>query len=260
MSTQNDLQPNHPRPALVSYGHFTALRVEDGRARGLARHLERLDRDSRIVFGRGIDEGQVRAAIRAAVAGVAGPAVVKVTVHAPAFDRRRPEADLDTEIMVTAEPMPGEVPPPLRVRTAGYQRDLPQVKHVGTFGLLYQRRLARQAGYDDVLFVAPDGQVSEGCTWNVCFLDGDKVVWPNSPALPGVGMALIQSGLNRGGMAHETRPVLAADLAGFRAAFATNALTPVRPITQIDDVKYEIDADAAARLLRCHDLTAGERV
>ncbi|WP_285503305.1 aminotransferase class IV [Actinokineospora sp. NBRC 105648] len=263
MSAQPDLPNDSDRfraMALVNYGHFTSMRVAGGRVRGLARHLERLDRDARVVFGRGLDEDRVRAAIRAAVAGVDRPVAARVTAHAPGFDPRSPESDVEPEVVVTLGELPAARPEPLRVRTAGYQRDLPQVKHVGTFGLFYQRRLARAAGFDDVLFVTPDGQVSEGSTWNVCFLDGDTVVWPSAPALPGISMGLVQSGLLRLGAEVRVRPVLVEELPGFRAAFATNALSPVRPISHVDDTAYQPDDTAAARLLRCHDLTAGERV
>ncbi len=260
MSAQPDLTTNPFRTmAMVNYGHFTAMRVERGRVRGLARHLERLDRDSWIVFGQGLPEDRVRSAIRSAIDGVEGPVSVRATVFAPGFDPRNPEAGGEPDVVATVGELPAETPP-LRVRTAGYQRDLPQVKHVGTFGLFYQRRLARMSGHDDALFVNPAGEVSEGTTWNVCFLDGDTVVWPSAPALPGVSMGLIQSGLARTGAHYEVRPVFAAELPGFRGAFATNALVPVRALTRVDEVDYPVDEEAAARLLRAHDLTAGERV
>ena len=36
--------------ALINYGHFTSMRVDDQRVRGLSLHLERLMRDCRRVF------------------------------------------------------------------------------------------------------------------------------------------------------------------------------------------------------------------
>ncbi|MBC6447797.1 aminotransferase class IV [Actinokineospora xionganensis] len=256
MSAQDDLQSM----ALVNYGHFTSMRVDRGRVRGLARHLERLDRDARVVFGLGIAEDLVRAEIRRAIEGRAQPVYARANVFAPKFDPRVPEAEVEPDVVVTIGELPPDDVAPLRLRTAGYQRDLPQVKHVGTFGLFYQRRIARKAGFDDALFVNSDGEVSEGSTWNVCFLDGDKVVWPSAPVLPGIAMGLIQSGMTRSGLDYEVRPVAMAELSGFRAAFATNALSPVRSISVIDDVEYEVDEKAAARLLRAHDLTPEERV
>ncbi|MGQ0841371.1 aminotransferase class IV [Actinokineospora sp.] len=256
MSVHDDLRSM----ALVNYGHFTSMRVDQGRVRGLARHLERLDRDARVVFGQGMSEDRVRAAVRAAIAGRTTPVYARANVFAAAFDPRSPESDVRPDLLISVGALPAADPAPLRVRTAGYQRDLPQVKHAGTFGLFYQRRIARKAGYDDVLFVNPDGMVCEGSTWNVCFLDGDTVVWPSAPVLPGIAMGLIQSGLTRAGLDYAVRPVSVAELAGFRAAFATNALSPVRPIAAIDEIDYKPDAEAVALLLRCHDRTPEERV
>lgn len=41
-------------PALVNYGHFTAMRVRGGRVRGLDAHLRRLDAATRELFGTGL--------------------------------------------------------------------------------------------------------------------------------------------------------------------------------------------------------------
>lgn len=245
--------------ALVNYGHYTAMLVDGGRVRGLARHLERLNRDSWVVFGQGVAEADVRAAVRAAISGTEGPVVAKVQVFAPGFDPRDPRTPDEVSIVVTTSAPPA-AETGLAVRTAGYRRDLPQVKHVGTFGLYYQRRLARMAGFDDVLF-APDDEVSEGATWNACFLDAaGTIVWPSAPALPGVAMALIQNGLSRLGHKHETRPVTVAELAEFQAAFACNSLRPVRPITRIDETEYAQDESTAALLSKAHNLVPEERV
>ncbi|CAM5600180.1 hypothetical protein SGLAM104S_07946 [Streptomyces glaucescens] len=77
--------------------------------------------------------------------------------------------------------------------TVAYERDVPQVKHVGLFGALHARRTAQLAGYGDALFVDRDGRVSEGTTWNVGFVDRDgTVVWPRAEVLPGVTMELLK--------------------------------------------------------------------
>ncbi|MGH3852057.1 MAG: aminotransferase class IV [Pseudonocardiaceae bacterium] len=52
--------------ALTNYGHFTSMRVDEQRVRGLSHHLERLSRDCRRVF----DADQVRHRIRHALADV----------------------------------------------------------------------------------------------------------------------------------------------------------------------------------------------
>ncbi|MGW5050193.1 aminotransferase class IV [Actinokineospora sp. NPDC004072] len=244
--------------AMVNYGHYTAMLVSRGRVRGLARHLERLDRDAWVVFGRGLPEADVRAAIRAAIPDTEDTAA-KVTVVAPDFNPRDPQTPDELRVVVETIPRP-QAGGTLAVRSAGYRRELPQIKHVGTFGSFYQRRLARMAGFDDAIF-APDDEIAEGATWNVCFRDAaGTIVWPSAPALPGVSAALIQNGLTRLGHKHEIRPVALEDLPGFTAAFATNALAPVRPITRIDETEYAVDEDTAALLRRAHDLVPEERV
>ncbi len=81
------------RLALINFGHFTTLRAEAGKARGLSLHLDRLGRDCRALFGVDIDRDQVRTFIRRAVS--ANPAEVinlRVTVFDPALEAGQPGA------------------------------------------------------------------------------------------------------------------------------------------------------------------------
>ncbi|MCH0539855.1 aminotransferase class IV family protein [Streptomyces sp. MUM 203J] len=223
--------------ALTNYGHFTTLRVDDGRVRGLGLHLARLARDCRAVFGAELDTDRVRAYARRAVAGPGGGsrAVVRVSVFDPDLDIGRPAAPATPHVLVTRRPV-GALPlPPLRVKTVPYVRDLPAVKHLGLFGALHARRAAQLDGYDDALFHGPDGHVSEGGTWNVGFVRADgTVVWPRADVLPGVTMALLQQA-----HAHTTEPVTLAEAPGMRAAFATNANVGVRAIAALDDTALD---------------------
>jgi branched-subunit amino acid aminotransferase/4-amino-4-deoxychorismate lyase len=116
---------------MTSYGHFTAMQVRDGRVRGLALHLERLAASTRLLFGSDLDVDAVRSYVRQAIVGE--PALsVRVLVLTRSFDE-----PMKPEILVrTLPPHPPE-PAPLRLRTVRYQRDLPQVKHLGTFGLIH---------------------------------------------------------------------------------------------------------------------------
>ncbi|MEK8144253.1 aminotransferase class IV [Streptomyces sp. M10(2022)] len=52
--------------ALTNYGHFTSMRVDEGRVRGLSLHLERLRRDCRSLFGVDLDLQRVRELARRA--------------------------------------------------------------------------------------------------------------------------------------------------------------------------------------------------
>ncbi len=140
-------------------------------------------------------------------------------------------------MLVTTRPA-GTLPmPPIRVQSATYTRDLPEVKHVGLFGALRHRRIAQRNGYDDAVFTDPEGYISEGATWNIGFFDGDRVIWPNSEVLLGVTMRLLQQVHERTAL----NSVSLKDLPQMEAAFATNTAVGVRPVTAINDVEFPSD-------------------
>jgi branched-subunit amino acid aminotransferase/4-amino-4-deoxychorismate lyase len=55
------------RPALVNYGHFTAMQVRNGKVRGLRFHLYRLETATEELFGTGLDRSRVQEHIRRAL-------------------------------------------------------------------------------------------------------------------------------------------------------------------------------------------------
>jgi branched-subunit amino acid aminotransferase/4-amino-4-deoxychorismate lyase len=132
-------------------------------------------------------------------------------------------------------------PPPLadsfRLQTQIYRRETPHLKHVATFGLIRARRTARAAGFDDALFVDAEGGVSEGSLWNIGFVRGREVVWPQAPMLAGVAQALLQRGLAQAGLTGVTELVRRADLPGFDAAFICNSATPACAVASIDGIE-----------------------
>ncbi len=214
--------------ALTNYGHFTSLRVEDGRVRGLSLHLERLVRDCRVLFATDLDPDRVRHLLVDAIDDRTGAFIVRITIFDPDLSLGEPGASASPRIGITFRPAAPPGLPPLRVTIRRHLRDLPSVKHVGLFGALHQRRSAQIAGYDDALLIH-DGVVLEGPTWNVGFYDGDTVIWTNADVLPGVTMALLQQH-----HVHKTASVAVGELGRFQAAFATNAAIGVRPISAID--------------------------
>jgi branched-subunit amino acid aminotransferase/4-amino-4-deoxychorismate lyase len=214
--------------ALTNYGHFTTMRVDDGRVRGLPLHLDRLARDCRTVFGTDLDTGRVRDLARRA-APATGSVVLRVTVFDPALDVGHIGGDARPRVLVTSRPAaPGPLPP-LRVGSAAFVRDLPEVKSTGLFGALWHRRAAQRAGFDDVVFTDDDAYVSEGTTWNIGFVRDDEVVWPSADCLAGTTMELLKR-LHTCSVA----PVRLADLASVEAAFVTNAAIGVRAVAGVD--------------------------
>ncbi|MGH3349142.1 MAG: aminotransferase class IV [Nocardioides sp.] len=245
--------------ALTGYGHFTSMHVEAGAVRGFDLHLERLISNAKAVFDVVLDREVLVADIRAAITGSIGSYTLRVTVFDPAIN-------LGNIGTVTARPVPlitsrpsgvGTLPP-LRVKSTGFQRDTPEIKHVGLFSSLRHRVTAKKAGFDDVLFVDPiSPNVSEGSTWNIGFIDPDgAVIWPDAAVLPGVTMSLLRDA----GGGQPLRKVPVGQVGQMRAAFATNASIGVRPISAIDNHSFDPNDLMIADLQRIYAAIPTPRV
>ncbi|MEV5409018.1 aminotransferase class IV family protein [Thermopolyspora sp. NPDC052614] len=243
------------RPALVNYGHYTTMQARGGRVRGLAHHLDRLDGANRELFGTGIDRELVCDRLRWALDRVAPEVTVRITV----FDRggsATAGVGVAPEVLVTTSTPIYPDFSPMRVRSAVHQRVLPHLKHMGTLGLMHERRMARRDGFDDVLFTDAGGRVSEGSIWNVGFFDGERIIWPDAPMLTGITMRLLGEALDG---RCEFREIRLGDLPELRSAFAVNSITPGRPIASIDDVRFAVDSDLIALLSETYDSVPWDR-
>ena len=235
-------------PLLTNFGHFTSMQVRDGSVQGLDLHLERLAQATLDLFDHPLDLARTREWMRKALAGVPVPATLRVNVFARALDRTRLDRAVKPDVLVTTSPASSAMTRPVRVRSAAYQRDAPHIKHVGTFGLFMQKRLAQAAGYDDALFVDPTGAIAEGSIWNIGFVERDGFVWPDAPALAGISMQLLKAGLAANGVPSVTRRIELAEVGGFRGAFFTNSVQPVLPLVAIDAARFEPDTTWSAAL------------
>ena len=231
--------------ALINYGHFTSMLVDRHRVRGLSLHLARLSRDARLVFGAELDPDRVRYLVRHALQDDAGPIVARVTVFDPSLELGHPGTDAEPGVLVTTRPAPHAPSTPLRLQSAIYCRDMPEVKHVGLFGSLRHRRAAQLSGYDDAVFTDSHCNISEVATSNVGFFDGERVVWPKADILAGTTLSLLQQ-------VHDgptvTAPVSLAQVTEMEAAFATNAVVGVRAISAIDSTAWTGDHPIIASL------------
>jgi branched-subunit amino acid aminotransferase/4-amino-4-deoxychorismate lyase len=217
-------------PALlraISYGHFTSMQLRDRQVRGLARHLERLDRSSHELFGRGVSADRVLSVLRTALDRAWSP---DVSVRINAFTLGR---DLDVDLLVTVSDPIEPTPIAPRLLAFDHERPVPHLKHSGTFSLTYYGRQARLAGDDDALFFDRSGNVSEAAIWNICFATGDRIVWPAAAVLPGITMLTLQAGLDTLAVARETVPIPLTTLGEYDAAYLTNSIDPALPVASI---------------------------
>lgn len=233
-ATQDDLA----HQALVNYGAFTSFRVESGGVRGLDRHLARLDASAVELFGEAVGETRLRDQMRQALGG-RDEAWLRVSLFAPEISNREPHWIGPPHVMVGVFDPPKPLAGGLRVKTQPFERETPHLKSVATLGLLRARRAARLAGFDDALFLDREGRISEGTLWNLGFVAGESVVWPQAAMLDGVAQQLIRRGLAEAGMAQRDEAVRPSDLPRFDGAFLCNSATPAAAIAAIDDHVFE---------------------
>jgi len=246
--------------ATTNYGHFTAMQAEPGGVRGLDLHLARLDHSTRELFGQPLDGARVRGYMRSALGGFDGAASMRINVFSRTLHRDRMAEPAPPDVVVGVGAPRRIDTTPVRLKAFRYERVLPHVKHVGTFGLFHHRRLAQLDGFDDALFIDAGGAVSEASIWNIGFFDGDGIVWPDAPALKGISMQLLQKGLRERGVPSDSHRIAHADIGAFRSAFLTNCSCAVRPIAEIDGVRFALDPELDAMLAACYGSNAPQAI
>lgn len=238
--------------ALAHYGAYTSFRVERVGVRGLDLHLSRLGRQAVELFGVAPTEARFRDRIASALNGRLD-AFLRVSLFSRHITHRDAGWIGEPSILVMVADPPGPLQGPLRLQLRRYQRESPELKHTATFGLMRARRLARAEGYDDALFVDASGRISEGSLWNIGFLSGDQVIWPQAPMLAGVAQALMDRGLAGQGFACRTEVVTVHDLAGFDGAVITNSATPACAVASIGDLTFTPNESRVGRLAAAYD-------
>lgn len=223
--------------AMASYGAITSFQVEQGGVRGLDLHLERLNRSALDLFGQAISQDALLDQIRAALGGRVD-AWLRVSLFSPQLTPRNAGWLGEPQAMIAVSPPAGPLADGLRLKTVVNSRYGAQYKHSGQFDLIHARRTAIHAGLDDALFVDTAGEISEGTLWNIGFIKGKTVVFPEAPSLEGVTMRLIRSGLRSNGTQITDQACLVDELAAFDAAFICNSATPCAAVKSIDSHNF----------------------
>lgn len=244
---------------LFPYGAFTSFRVEGGGVRGLGLHLARLEASAIELFGEAVGEARLRELMRGALDG-RRDAWLRVSLFSRKVWMRESDWIGAPGVMIGVFDPPPPLASSVRLHPQVHEREAAHLKHVATFGLMRGRRLAKQAGFDDALFVGEDGRVAEGTVWNIGLIAGDRIVWPEAPMLAGVAQALIEANLQAVGLSSETRPVRVEDLGAFDGAFICNSATPACAVTAIGDRALATEAAVIARLGEAWSLAPAETI
>lgn len=161
--------------------------------------------------------------------------MVRATIFDPALDVRLPGRNAQPQVLLTIRSAHQGPLRPLRLRTVTYEREMPEVKHVGLFGALRHRRSAQQDGFDDALFVDANSTLCEAATSNIGFINSDRIIWPRSHYLTGVTMRLVNQARQETPV---TEPVTTAQLSNIDAIFATNAAIGIQPIHSVNNMHW----------------------
>jgi branched-subunit amino acid aminotransferase/4-amino-4-deoxychorismate lyase len=208
------------------WGHFTAMQVRGGRARGLDLHLARLEAAHHDVYGRALDGQEIRARIRHALDGRLDASVrvygywagLIVTVREPQDTPRRSHS----------------------MTALQFQRPLARLKHVGSWGQGRFSEMALAAGFDEGLLVDETGRISEGTITNVGFWRDGMVIWPDAPKLLGITMLILRHQLMAAGVGQAEEPVRVQDLVGYDGMILCNS-RGWAPVGRVDDLTIAQD-------------------
>jgi 4-amino-4-deoxychorismate lyase len=228
------------RMALANYGHFTTMRVRQRSVQGLDFQIERLQRSTRLLFNADLAIDRVLGHVRDAAPDDDAMHLVRINIFPRTLDWMKLGAPMQPGVLVTRSVIDAAQAQPQAVKTVQHERVLPEVKHVGTFGLFHHRRLAQAQGFDDALFFDARRSVSEGTTWNVGFFDGQRVVLPTAPALPGGAIHLLRHGMRARGIPFVERDVKRDELDRFELAFMTNVPETIQPLKRIDAKQFPV--------------------
>ena len=215
-------------------GHFTAMQVRGRRTLGIDFHLDRLDAATRELFDVGLDGDRVREYIRHALADDIDDASVRVNVF-------RRNAAADVSVMIGVRPPAPTPADPQKLLPVDYMRPRAHIKHASGFGQGYFAGLAQANGFDEALFVGPDGRIAEGSITNIGFVSGDEIVWPEAPRLDGVMMRVLQRELDRSHISWRSAPVRIEDVSSLDGAFVTNS-RGFASVARIGELEFPTDA------------------
>ena len=231
---------------LYGYGLFETMRAYNGVIFLLERHLARMEKAAETIGINlaGIDLAQ--ACRETLLANGLKSARIRLTVsHGDADDFPWQPADGQPAVVITAreyQPYPPEVyDRGFKAGVSSWQRSrhssLSGVKTTNYLVSVMARREATTLGWDEALLLNEDGNITEGSTSNVFFIDASGLVTPplESGILPGITRNLVMEIAGRLGIGIAEKNVSLADLPRFEEAFLTSSTMEVMPLAMVTD-------------------------
>jgi branched-chain amino acid aminotransferase len=227
-------------------GLFETMRSYGGHVAFLSRHMQRLA-DGATALGLKLPDlsEQVQAGADAGRARGWGDAAIRLTVSRGVGDLGLPPTPgvMPTAVVI-ASPLP---PTPAGMYDKGISVQIAKGRRneysmtSGLKTLAYAEAVialtaARDAGFDDALFLDIEGHVAEGPISNVVFVKERKLITPplTCGILPGITRAVTLELGREAGLAVEERPVERAEIADAEEMFYTSSLRELYPIVKVD--------------------------
>ena len=218
-------------------GAFETIAVKDEKLIFLDRHLRRLDRALHFLkIGaldeRGITEKQVIDYVKQQKL-TDGACKLTVSKENVVFQQRQNPYTDD-------------------IRRTGFVMDFSSVRRNETSPLtayktlnygdcILENRQAHGLGMNERIFLNTKGQISEGCTTNIFFIQDDKLVTPpvSSGMLPGVMRRYVIKEAGRRGVLLEEKELYPEDISKFNGCFVTNSLLGMMPAASFGERKFD---------------------
>nr|MBA3579633.1 aminotransferase class IV [Gemmatimonadaceae bacterium] len=227
-------------------GLFETMRSYGGHVAFLSRHMHRLAGGAR-ALGLDLPDLSEQVLTGARVAGEKGwsDVAIRLTVSRGIGDLGLPPTPGATPTaVVIASPLPPTPPGVyergITVQIAKGRRNEYSVTS-GLKTLAYAEAVialtaAREAGFDDALFLDIEGHVAEGPISNVIFVKEGTLITPplTCGILPGVTRAVVMEIGAEAGLAVEERPVERAEIDTADEMFYTSSLRELYPIVKVD--------------------------
>ena len=227
-------------------GLFETVKLLGGRPVFMAEHVERL-RQGAADLGLSIADGLAARCDSVVRANGAEDGVLKIVVF-------QDEGGPGELILTRDHPYPAEAFERgfglMTIADGQRAGRLPSLKTLNYLKNLAGRRAARAEGFDEALFVGPDGSILEGAVTNVCVVAGEWVLTPPLDAgiLPGIARSRVLR-LPPAGRIRE-HAVAASLLYAADEIFVTNSLLGVMPVSRIDRHDFPIDDNPVTRGLQ----------
>lgn len=121
-----------------------------------------------------------------------------------------------------------------RLKTVGYERELPSIKSTNYLLGFYAARQVAGAEWDDIIFTHRDGYITEATRSNFFCVIDDKLVTPARGMLHGITRKIVLKLAQQIGLKFVERDVYPADLASATEAFTTGSIAEMMPVGRID--------------------------